>query len=115
MISLMRKRDFTVHVGEPRKTKCRCGEVIRGLISPTECSLFGKACQPNESHRPMYGFCRRKLCRILSIHEGEFLMDKYISLAHGDGGELSHRLIEMYLLRHLVTEKLRCLMLQKLR
>lgn len=40
------KKRFTVDVGEPRKTKCRCGEVIRGLISPTECSLFGKACHP---------------------------------------------------------------------
>ncbi|SDL91295.1 hydrogenase formation protein HypD [Bacillus sp. OK048] len=40
------KKRFTVTVGEPRKTKCHCGEVIRGLISPTECSLFGKACQP---------------------------------------------------------------------
>jgi hydrogenase expression/formation protein HypD len=40
------KKRFAVHVGEPRKTKCRCGEVIRGLISPTDCSLFGKACHP---------------------------------------------------------------------
>lgn len=40
------KKRFTIEVGEPRKTKCRCGEVIRGLISPNECPLFGKACQP---------------------------------------------------------------------
>lgn len=40
------KKRFTVDVGEPRKTKCRCGEVIRGLISPSECSLFSKACHP---------------------------------------------------------------------
>jgi hydrogenase expression/formation protein HypD len=40
------KKRFTVNVGEPRKTKCRCGEVIRGIISPNECSLFGKACHP---------------------------------------------------------------------
>jgi hydrogenase expression/formation protein HypD len=40
------KKRFAVHVGEPRKTKCRCGEVIRGLISPTDCSLFGKSCHP---------------------------------------------------------------------
>jgi hydrogenase expression/formation protein HypD len=40
------KKKFTVEVGEPRKTKCRCGEVIRGLISPDECPLFGKACHP---------------------------------------------------------------------
>ena len=40
------KKRFKVETGEPRKTKCRCGEVIRGLISPNECSLFGKACHP---------------------------------------------------------------------
>ncbi|MDP4083553.1 MAG: hydrogenase formation protein HypD [Bacillota bacterium] len=40
------KKRFTVEIGEPRKTKCRCGEVIRGLIKPNECSLFGKACHP---------------------------------------------------------------------
>jgi hydrogenase expression/formation protein HypD len=25
---------------------CRCGEVLRGLIDPPECSLFGSACTP---------------------------------------------------------------------
>lgn len=40
------KKRFMVETAEPRKTKCRCGEVIRGLISPNECSLFGKACHP---------------------------------------------------------------------
>ena len=29
-----------------KKTLCRCGEVLRGLINPTQCPLFGKACQP---------------------------------------------------------------------
>ncbi|MBQ4494703.1 MAG: hydrogenase formation protein HypD [Selenomonadaceae bacterium] len=29
-----------------KKTACRCGEVLRGLVKPTECPLFGKACQP---------------------------------------------------------------------
>jgi hydrogenase expression/formation protein HypD len=40
------KKRFRVEVGEPRKTKCRCGDVIRGLINPSECPLFGKACHP---------------------------------------------------------------------
>ncbi|MCM3664379.1 hydrogenase formation protein HypD [Mesobacillus subterraneus] len=40
------KKRFNVRMEEPRKTKCRCGEVIRGLVSPNECSLFGKACKP---------------------------------------------------------------------
>ena len=29
-----------------KKNACRCGEVLRGIINPMECSLFGKACQP---------------------------------------------------------------------
>lgn len=40
------KNRFNIEVGEPRKTKCRCGEIIRGVVSPTECPLFGKACTP---------------------------------------------------------------------
>lgn len=44
--ALNAKNRFEITVGEPRKTKCRCGEIIRGLISPEECPLFGKACTP---------------------------------------------------------------------
>lgn len=40
------KKRFNVEIGEPKKTKCRCGEVIRGLITPEGCKLFGKACKP---------------------------------------------------------------------
>ncbi|WP_110954398.1 hydrogenase formation protein HypD [Massilibacillus massiliensis] len=29
-----------------KQTACRCGEVLRGLIKPVECRLFGKACLP---------------------------------------------------------------------
>lgn len=40
------KEKFSVPMRSPRKTKCRCGEVIRGIIEPPECPLFGKACTP---------------------------------------------------------------------
>ncbi|MDQ0246808.1 hydrogenase expression/formation protein HypD [Bacillus fengqiuensis] len=40
------KKKFKVSIGQPRKTKCRCGEIIRGLITPEECVLFGKGCTP---------------------------------------------------------------------
>ncbi|WP_256760125.1 hydrogenase formation protein HypD [Cohnella sp. WQ 127256] len=40
------KLKFEIPAIEVRKTKCRCGEVIRGLISPPECRLFGAACTP---------------------------------------------------------------------
>jgi hydrogenase expression/formation protein HypD len=26
---------------------CRCGDILRGLITPPECSMFGKACTPD--------------------------------------------------------------------
>ncbi|WP_071459879.1 hydrogenase formation protein HypD [Bacillus massilinigeriensis] len=41
-----------VNPGEPKKTKCRCGEVIRGFIRPTGCALFGKACKPTNPIGP---------------------------------------------------------------
>ncbi|RSK27289.1 hydrogenase formation protein HypD [Bacillus sp. HMF5848] len=40
------KNRFSIEVAEPRKTKCRCGEIIRGLVGPEDCPLFGKACTP---------------------------------------------------------------------
>lgn len=35
-----------------RPTGCRCGEVIRGLIAPSGCGLFGRACTPQEPVGP---------------------------------------------------------------
>ena len=30
----------------PQQKACRCGEVLRGVLTPPECPLFGKACTP---------------------------------------------------------------------
>lgn len=30
------------------KTACRCGEVLQGKITPSQCPLFGKACTPDK-------------------------------------------------------------------
>ena len=30
-----------------RKTACKCGIVLQGKILPSECPLFGKACNPD--------------------------------------------------------------------
>ncbi len=46
------KLKFNVETQEPRKTKCRCGEIIVGKISPEECPLFGKACTPRKPIGP---------------------------------------------------------------
>jgi len=37
--------DFTPRE-DVRKKKCRCGDVLRGLIEPKDCPLFMKACTP---------------------------------------------------------------------
>ncbi|MBN1534695.1 MAG: hydrogenase formation protein HypD [Spirochaetes bacterium] len=44
---------FPVTVPEPREHRgCRCGELLRGLILPPDCSLFGTACTPSEPVGP---------------------------------------------------------------
>jgi hydrogenase expression/formation protein HypD len=38
---------FAVDPGEPEEPAgCRCGEVLRGLIDPPDCPLFGQRCTP---------------------------------------------------------------------
>jgi hydrogenase expression/formation protein HypD len=39
-------RRFRVRPGKPRKTACRCGDVMLGVIAPNECPLFDKGCTP---------------------------------------------------------------------
>ena len=43
-------------VYEPAANKntsaCRCGDVLRGLISPNECAMFGTACTPSDPVGP---------------------------------------------------------------
>lgn len=40
-------RKFEVEIEETREPKgCRCGEVLRGVIIPSECPLFRKVCSP---------------------------------------------------------------------
>ena len=46
------KKKFNILVGEPRVTKCRCGEIVRGLITPEECVLFNKGCTPTHPIGP---------------------------------------------------------------
>lgn len=36
----------------PEKTACRCGDVLKGKISPPQCPLFGKTCTPVEPYGP---------------------------------------------------------------
>jgi hydrogenase expression/formation protein HypD len=34
------------------KTACRCGDVLKGKITPPQCPLFGKGCTPEEPYGP---------------------------------------------------------------
>ncbi len=31
---------------------CRCGEVLQGLVSPPQCTLFAKKCNPDSPYGP---------------------------------------------------------------
>ncbi len=46
---------------DPKQKLCRCGQVIKGLINPDECSLFRKECSPDNPYGPcmvsMEGAC----------------------------------------------------------
>ncbi|GAG52398.1 unnamed protein product, partial [marine sediment metagenome] len=40
-------RKFEVEIEETKESRgCRCGEVLRGVITPPECPLFREACTP---------------------------------------------------------------------
>ncbi|MCK5458256.1 MAG: hydrogenase formation protein HypD, partial [Thermoplasmatales archaeon] len=45
-LEILKDKEFK----EPKD--CRCGEVLRGLISSKECPLFGKKCLPNSPVGP---------------------------------------------------------------
>ena len=42
------RRKFDIEIEESIDTPegCRCGDVLKGLIYPDECKLFGKTCNP---------------------------------------------------------------------
>jgi len=44
-------RGIEVPAGE-EPAGCRCGDVVRGLIRPDECALFGKTCRPDHPIGP---------------------------------------------------------------
>lgn len=43
------ERRLSVDAGEPLEPKgCRCGEVLRGVLDPAACALFGARCTPED-------------------------------------------------------------------
>ncbi|MFH1721292.1 MAG: hydrogenase formation protein HypD [Candidatus Altiarchaeota archaeon] len=41
-----RYEDILSKVPTPEKTACRCGEILKGSIEPTDCPLYKKSCTP---------------------------------------------------------------------
>ena len=46
------KHSLSIKDGSGDLPGCRCGEVLRGLISPPQCPLFGKKCGPDSPFGP---------------------------------------------------------------
>jgi hydrogenase expression/formation protein HypD len=47
LFSTMNAHNFKVKIEKSRENpECRCGEVLRGVITPLQCSLFKKICTP---------------------------------------------------------------------
>jgi len=46
ILSKLDKKDFSEHAG------CRCGELLRGLVTPFDCPLFSKKCTPENPIGP---------------------------------------------------------------
>jgi hydrogenase expression/formation protein HypD len=42
-----RKKHSVPEIKPEYKTACRCGDVLQGKITPNQCPLFGKACNPD--------------------------------------------------------------------
>ena len=54
-----------VRVADPKA--CQCGEVLKGVIKPWECKVFGTACTPERADRHLHGLARGRLRRLLQL------------------------------------------------
>jgi len=43
-------KEIIQKVPAPKKTGCRCGEILKGLIEPVDCPLYKKICTPENPH-----------------------------------------------------------------
>lgn len=46
------RENFPVAVQSKGSKGCRCGEILRGIIEPPQCALFGKECSPQNPKGP---------------------------------------------------------------
>ena len=54
-----------VRVADPKA--CQCGEVLKGVIKPWECKVFGTACTPETPDRYVHGVVGRGLRGLLQL------------------------------------------------
>ena len=54
-----------VRVADP--TACQCGEVLKGVIKPWECKVFGTACTPGAADRHVHGLAGGGVRRLLQL------------------------------------------------
>ena len=54
-----------IRIADPKS--CQCGEVLKGVIKPWECKVFGTACRPEDAARCAHGIFRRCLCSLLPV------------------------------------------------
>ena len=54
-----------VRVADPKA--CQCGEVLKGVIKPWECKVFGTACTPERADRHLHGLAGGRLRRLLQL------------------------------------------------
>ena len=54
-----------VRVADPKA--CQCGEVLKGVIKPWECKVFGTACTPGAADRDVHGLLGGGLRGLLQL------------------------------------------------
>ena len=54
-----------VRVADPKA--CQCGEVLKGVIKPWECKVFGTACTPGDADRHVHGLVGRCVRGLLQL------------------------------------------------
>ena len=121
-----------VRVADPKA--CQCGEVLKGVIKPWECKVFGTACTPEHAIGTCmvspegacaayynYGRFAREQCRrhrseerILGIIETARakrprFKDPAITMAHGAGGKATQTLIEGLFVARLRDDRARAM------
>ena len=58
-----------IKIADPKS--CQCGEVLKGVIKPWQCKVFGLGLHPGDAARRADGVVRRRLRRLLPIWRGE--------------------------------------------